>query len=523
MATATPTTDREGQSVDLTGQIALECLGSDTFNTRLGDASGLSLLNSLLADPLARVLHAQGHSDQHDLLHELPYETRASLPSFEASRRLTDTYFEHCDFFSPILSSRDDFFHTIQPLYDSPMPQDNTPKAKFRAFMVFGTSVLLLNRSNPSVPVSKSEGYFAAAITIMSQKPREICTGDLDHLVNILLIIQHCCFISNLTAAWHFIGLATRLAVELHLHDERNNPEETHPSLMDTRRWLFWATYMFERNLCVIIGRPFSIPDSAIETALPAVDTSDPRRVMALHLIKFRRLESEIHVTLFQDRPLNGYVLDKKTWRDDMRCRLKEWHATVPTLDYTSQLAPADMFSGLFFNAMVLLYYPSNLFPFTSDDELRHLAEYAISSIDCYKDAFTTGRLRFYWRTVHNLFRSGIAIAYCACVRTLQPQFDAVGLDELSTWMNSCSSILWGMVERYPAGKSYRDIFEKVVNAVRMPQSHLAGESLANPMVMHIDESMGIFDQISDSFSDTDLPVPAMNALSWGFGGSQGS
>jgi hypothetical protein len=164
--------------------------------------SGLSLLSSLLADPVSRTLRNDGAS-HHALLHDLPYETRASIPPMEAASRLIHAYFEHCDFFSPILSSESDFLNTIAPLYDAGETGTSKPlaNAKFRAFIIFGTAVLLLNRSDSSLPKSRSEGCFAAGMHTLSQHADLILTGDADHVTSLFLIIQHYYFYANLTAA----------------------------------------------------------------------------------------------------------------------------------------------------------------------------------------------------------------------------------------------------------------------------------------------------------------------------------
>ena len=113
-----------------------------------------------------------------------------------------------------------------------------------------------------------------------------------------------------------------------------------------------------------------------------------------------------------------------------MNNRLSEWHATVPPHEETSQFAPSDIFDGYFANAMVLLYYPSSILPSTSGDELRILAEYSCKSIEAYKQGFRCGKLRFYWRTVHNLFRSGVAAVYCIRIASLNGHLET-RVDEL--------------------------------------------------------------------------------------------
>ena len=165
---STPPREPEGLSQDLVGHIAFESLRTDSFATSLINRNGLSLLNSLPAHPIAKLARGAGTSVHHTLLHELPYEAPAGMPPKDAARRLIDTYFEHCDFFSLIISSKEDFFATLEPLYSTSDPSRSLIKAKFRALIVFGTAVLLLNRSDPSVPISLSEGYFAAAVQVVS-------------------------------------------------------------------------------------------------------------------------------------------------------------------------------------------------------------------------------------------------------------------------------------------------------------------------------------------------------------------
>lgn len=390
----------------------------------------------------------------------------------EVVRKLTEAYFEHSDFFSPIILSKSDFLSSTEGLYDDmPAANQHHANAKFQAIMVFAIAVLLLNRTDPSVPVARSEAYFNAAVELLSGSPDLTCTGNLDHLANLLLIAQYCSFSSNLAGAWHFVGLATRLAIELGLHQTTPASAGQSAHQFNQRRWLFWSTYVLERNLCVVTGRPFSIPDESIGVPLPLVVDSDPRRALAVHMVKCRRLESEIYATLHYHSSPNGAVLDRSAWRDNMRQQLVAWHDSVPALEYTSQLAPAGTFDGMFYINLVQLYYPSQHLPSHSPADLAMLSRSAIETVNCYKRSFRAGELRFYWRTVHNLFRSGMAAVYCTRASRLQPD-SQVDLNGLAGSIQSCCSLLWGMVERYPAARAYRDIFENVVDSLNDRNDH---------------------------------------------------
>ncbi|GKT58174.1 transcription factor [Colletotrichum tofieldiae] len=384
--------------------------------------------------------------------------------------------------------------------------------ASFRAYTVYATAVLLLNRTDPAFPVSRAEGYFATATRLLAQNPAVICTGDLHHLCNLLLVAQYSCFASNLSGAWHFLGLASRLTIELSLHDERPVAAKLNQGQLNQRRWLFWALYTMERNLCVIVGRPFSIPDEVIYTPLPDLPEDDGSRALALHLIKHRRLESEIHVTLNQRPPQNGTAVDLFSWRDGMRRRLIEWLDCAPTPTTPStQLAPSGIFESILHNHMVLLYYPSESFPNPSENETLILAQSAAECVSNYRRTFRDRQLRFFWRTTHNLFRSGVAMAYCVHLQATHHYLDLNQADMIES-VNTCMSILWAMVERYPSGSVYRDAFESLVNSVLRSADgggNLGQTQRQEPSAVAYDPSM---------FADMALPQESIDALYWGFG-----
>ncbi|KAK1993330.1 hypothetical protein LX36DRAFT_258148 [Colletotrichum falcatum] len=469
--------DNSLSSRDPVDQVAFQSLETDAFYNNMATPVGQSLLRSLLAEPIRSVSQTPRHSDHRSLLGVLPNAPEVALPTRDAAVRLVDAYFEHCEFFSPILPSKEDFVASSVALLYKDSPSGQGPKdpavilAGFRAYTVFATVALLLNRTDPAFHASTADGYFATASRLLAQNPAVICTGDLQHVYNLLLVGQYTCFVSNLSGAWHFIGLASRLVVELSLHDERAVAAKLDRRQLNQRRWLFWAFYTLERNLCVIIGRPFSIPDEAIHTPLPELSEDGGgggSRALALHLIKHRRLESEIHATLNQKPPQNGASLDVVAWRDGMRRRVTEWLecAPAPTVPPT-QLAPAGIFEPIMHNHLVALYYPSRSSPDPPPEkDVLVLARSAAASIGGYRLAFRDGQLRFFWRTTHNLFRSGVAVCYCLRLRAGNGYRGLGRAEDLVASVNTCASLLWAMVERYPLGAVYRDAFEALADSV---------------------------------------------------------
>lgn len=500
-------------------QVVSKSLDADVFYNTITTSNGQSLLRSLLAEPIRSVSQTSKPNDYRALLDELPSETQALLPSRDGAMRLIDAYFEHCEFFSPIISSKDDFSSSIALLYDGGSEGQNmllgcsaASPSMFRAYIVFATAVLLLNRTDSAFPISRADSYFASAIRLLSQNPIVICTGDPDHLCNLLLVAQYCCFASNLSGAWHFVGLASRLAVELGLHDSRAVNAKFSQDDSNQCRWLFWACYTLERNLCVVVGRPFSIPDEAIHTALPELAEGDGSRALALHLIKHRKLESEIYTTLNQKPPVNGAAIDLFIWRDGMRRRVIEWSNSAPTTTAPStQLAPAGIFSSILHIDLVLLYYPSASFPDPSQNDILIIAQSASECIGNYRRAFRDGQLRFFWRTTHNLFRSGVAMAYCVHLDSIHHYPDLDSADMIAS-INTCMSVLWAMVERYPPGAVYRDAYEILSNSVLRSVRDVA--SLGDAQRQGASQLA-----LEPSFwADMALPQTSQGALYWGFG-----
>ncbi|KAF5635109.1 positive transcriptional regulator for purine utilization [Fusarium tjaetaba] len=436
-------------------------------------SSDLNLLRLLV--PRQNDVQHPENSAYHTLLDTITVPDTIKFPPKHTAIQLTATYFEHSNFFSPVLNQKS-FHDTIALLYqDQTSPGKGTSVQRFQLCMVLAIAIRLLNRTDSSVPTTASDSFFASAIGILTERPQATWRGDLEHLQNLLLIVQYTIFASNLSAAWHFIGLATRLAIDLDLLNETrlsvvDNAHENEAEV-NKRRRVFWSTYILETNLCVILNRPRSIPDEAIFTPLPSTGGPESSSPLANHCILFRQLEYEIFHTLNYKTPANGSFFDHKAWKLGMKDRLVEWHANVPPLDPTSKLAPQNFFDGALYMTLVSLLSPSRHFPHLSEDELKDLAQYAATSIELYREGFKEGKLRFYWRTTPNLFQSGAALIHC--IKNLTLLGAVFDVNAFKSRVSVCSTVLWGMAERYPPGASYRDRFDEMLATIDEMASEL--------------------------------------------------
>ncbi|KAL3470743.1 hypothetical protein BJX99DRAFT_41147 [Aspergillus californicus] len=431
---------------------------------------------------------SNSNGDHRKLLDDLPYEAKTALPSREAAGTLSDAYFEHSDFFSPILI-RSEISLTIDLLYMDGNDMSSVPSQdRFRVMLVFAISIRLLNRKDASFPVARSEAYYHLVTRILSANPDLIQTTGLDQLSNLALLTQYMFFSSNLVSAWYLLGFATRMVIEMDIHQDQGHDQG---AATNRRRWSFWTIYSFERILCNVLNRPYSIPDEAIYTSLPTMDENEFRRCHAIHFISHRRLSSEIQQTISQKPAINGARLDYITWRDNMRYRLQEWRSNAPENDSPSQLAPIETFDGSYHNSVVLLYLPWPKTPPIDNFGVALLAQSAARTVELYKVSFRDGKLRFYWRTIHHIFRAGIALVLCLVAIPGTPSIGDLTMADLKNSISTCSAILWGMVERHHSGQWYRDMFENISSSVEnvsdfpslQNRCHRLLESILSPVI----------------------------------------
>ncbi|KAF5675378.1 positive transcriptional regulator for purine utilization [Fusarium circinatum] len=330
--------------VSRTSQDALESI-AEAYSS-----DDLSLLRLLVPRP--NDVQHPGDSAYHTLLDTITVPDTIKFPPKHTAIQLTTTYFEHSDFFSPVLNQKS--FHKILAILyqDQTSPDQGISVQKFQLCMVLAIAIRLLNRTDSSVPTTASDSFFASAIGILTERPQATWKGDLEHLQNLLLIVQYTIFASNLSATWHFIGLATRLAIDLDLLNETRlsviDDAHENEAEVNKRRRVFWSTYILETNLCVILNRPRSIPDEAIFTPLPSTVGPESSSPLANHCILFRQLEYEIFHTLNYKTPSNGSFFDYKGWKTGMKDRLVEWHANVPPLDQHRSSRPRTSSTALY-------------------------------------------------------------------------------------------------------------------------------------------------------------------------------
>ncbi|EPE04871.1 nucleus protein [Ophiostoma piceae UAMH 11346] len=104
-------------------------------------------------------------------------------------------------------------------------------------------------------------------------------------------------------AAWSFLGCASRMAVALGMHRDGVVPlpkdsggKGAAVNDRDARRRVWWTLYSFERNLCIMLGRPSALDETEIAVAPPTddVQSADLPQGLPVSLLSLIRMTWKI-------------------------------------------------------------------------------------------------------------------------------------------------------------------------------------------------------------------------------------
>lgn len=157
-----------------------------------------------------------------------------------------------------------------------------------------------------------------------------------------------------------------RLAIDLGLH-RRSRLVDEDPCRSEMRRRVFWSCYCLDRQISIILGRPFALSDRDIDAELPSdVDESeeDPAVLRAaaemmrtngpcptlnstsmscfIHISRLRIIESHIQQSIYRvDQPE-----DSTSEIDKFLMQLENWKESIPRDAQQSNGATSNGFVG---------------------------------------------------------------------------------------------------------------------------------------------------------------------------------
>jgi hypothetical protein len=203
--------------------------------------------------------------------------------------------------------------------------------------------------------------------------------------------------------------------------------------------------------------------------------------------------------------------INLREWQTIMHQRIDQWYNNSPRGDNMTSFERRVVvgFETKRNTALFNLYRPSPNNPTPSEEQALAMTEVASNMIRIYQNLFRKKHLSIYWQSIENVFNAGTAlmVAYSRSpgVREM------ITLKSLESLVHTCSSLLWGMVERFPSYQDKRDTFD--TTAAKMLEG-LKTETLINDGRIIPDASQHegpVTSSLSaQTLTGSEIPLPAI-------------
>jgi Fungal specific transcription factor domain/Fungal Zn(2)-Cys(6) binuclear cluster domain len=171
--------------------------------------------------------------------------------------------------------------------------------------------------------------------------------GSIAGIQAILLLAQYSMLDPDLFSCWHLIGFASRVMVDLGLHNEPAAEVRISKEESEMRRRVFYCVYSLDRNIAMALERSFSFTDDSTFVNLPTVHHSTippdsarnrvPQLFLrslqpSLYLFDIRRVQS----ALYQETRLSNRSewpdSTATTYKNSVLKDVRSWVSQIPTV-----------------------------------------------------------------------------------------------------------------------------------------------------------------------------------------------
>lgn len=395
-------------------------------------------------------------------------------PTFTQAKKYIDTYNQAVQCQYPFL----DWDEVLQWFEDVQQNNCEHPNKLFFIYMIYAIGSQIYSGSPKAeyTPFPSIRSYYKKAFDNITELTKSCTLNTVQAYLLLSVFSQH---MPDGTSIWLTTGLAIRVAASLGLHrktyksmrgEESFSDREKHDINMKAR--VFWSAYSLERINGLILGRPFGISDIDIDVPSPS---DDQNIIVACHVFKLRRIQSNISTFVYKPIPLMKNPEDIDSTRVSIVLELNDWMNTFPAKQNpVSKYETYNWCSISYHNSMLLLLRPVVLEVSKSKNDVSpRLLEwfkvftYSASAICMnYKDLHAKGKLSITWLSMHCLFVSGLSFLYCLWndnqLKVLEWKRKGIVYDTIS----ACSSLLYVFAEKWNSAIVFRNTFEQISSAV---------------------------------------------------------
>ena len=236
---------------------------------------------------------------------------------------------------------------------------------------------------------------------------------------------------------------------------------------------------------------------------------------------------------LYQNAPMGYPTLQLDQWQQNMEQKIETWYTTIPrgAGSQSSERKVVENFDLTRYRALFFLYHPAPKIPAPNETAWLRTTDAAINMIRLYRQFFDERRLTIYWQAVEGLSAAGTAILTGYTVSSSVRA--ATSISSLRELVQTCSSVLWAMVEHFAAFKSKRDKFDQLAARVlgelskggigseltESPLSLPAVENEIEPQYLPVNnltrETTYSMDELQSGTDTMDFPDLELTAVDW--------
>ncbi|KAF8470673.1 hypothetical protein BDZ91DRAFT_791623 [Kalaharituber pfeilii] len=480
------------------GSINSGCPSSNSSSKGEGGSGSVTPSASATLQPKSRRSSGAGGSPDRKRGRWTDVKKPSPLPTNEDSIQYTSIFFETVNLHYPFLerntfeacrevvhSSEKGVTATFNNLRRTPSipilpPNYTLPVARFHVFMICAIGSSILSARQGQRPTAESEGYFASAMGHVENDEVKL-RGSLLGLQNLLLLAMYALHVDGGggMSIWHVNSTIVAGCIELGLHKNsvvaapgsgKVGPTGTDSAASALKRKVFWSIYALDRNLGVMLGRPFALdenecdvdlPDTLVDDRpgvgfmdrlipptgnVPAVNVDESRDASlsshffpgTVYLLQMIRLTSLIKSTLYRISSIKPSSYPTPSWlhylpaashHDSIITNITEWQIAIQRYlnDLRAQAkkaaAPLQQQSETVYalsqavelkyhEAIQLLYRPNPVITLPSESDAVACLRSTVDMIRTYSHLKTKGGMNQAWLSAQWVFLSGLSMMW---------------------------------------------------------------------------------------------------------------
>lgn len=374
--------------------------------------------------------------------------------------------------------------------------------------------------------------------------------------LQILLLLTLCSFVfEDGLNAWYLSSTIIASCLDLGLQRKHSeirtslSPSGSPPvgvPITTLVKGIFWSAYSIDRTLTVVLGRPLTLRDEAIDAPFPGHDelvlwsdnveledilpersifpratagswtnkrlqtSSDPYRA-AMYSFWFDQIIAEIKLMLHRvaKSPKRfPWPSDLGTWQTDVQASSRKLLESLQKeLKWKSSCPTDRSFQELelkYHHCIMLLHRPSPAIPNPSESSIAECYQSAVQTIQIYAQLHRFSTMPRTWLAAHALFVSGITMLYC--LWTSREIKESTTLETFLSHAESCVKLLQWLGKTWSVAEDAMAKIERLTALTTASwRGNTAGNSTTNAQADAGHETAGL------SFSVTTAPEHSDN------------